>query len=215
MSRIAKIFQRYGLRTPIVACQLGIQRWLPVRNWVAVKTLRLITRGGKGRNIRLGRQVDITPGSLISIGDDVNIEHRCIFEIAVDSEGLAIGPSTWISHDFHLQVRRLVSIGANVLIGEFVSIRDTSHSYRDAHVPIRTQADISGFLIIEDDVWIGRGSLIQAKPPGIVIGRGAIIGANAVVTKSIPTMEIWGGVPARFIKRRDDTKPFSENEIEV
>lgn len=38
---------------------------------------------------------------------------------------------------------------------------------------------------------------------GISIGDGAIIGANAVVTRNIPPYEIWGGVPAKFLKNRD------------
>jgi acetyltransferase-like isoleucine patch superfamily enzyme len=201
-SRIGRVFHRYGWRTPIVTYHLCLQKLLLVRNFMAVTRLRLSTKGEKGKSILIGREVDVTPGSLLALGDEVNIGNRCIFEIGVDSGGVTIGASTWISHDFHLQGRGGVSIGANVLIGEFVSVRDTSHSYIDAHVPIRAQTDVTGSLTIEDDVWIGRGCLIQSKLPGIVIGKGAIIGANAVVTKSIPSMEIWGGVPAKFLKSR-------------
>lgn len=55
-------------------------------------------------------------------------------------------------------------------------------------------------LEIGHDVWIGANAIIL---PGCSrIGNGAIVGAGAVVTKDIPPYEIWGGVPAKFIKRR-------------
>lgn len=60
-------------------------------------------------------------------------------------------------------------------------------------------------VIIENDVWIGANSVIM---PGVKIGNGAIIGANAVVTKDVPDYAIVGGVPAKIIKYR-----FEENVI--
>ena len=59
--------------------------------------------------------------------------------------------------------------------------------------------------IIEDEVWIG-ANVVVVK--GVVIGLGAIIAAGAIVTKDIPSMEIWGGVPAKFIKKREIKKTF-------
>ena len=55
-------------------------------------------------------------------------------------------------------------------------------------------------ITIEDDVWIGAGSVITA---GVTIGRGAIIASGAVVTKDIPTKAIAAGVPAKIIKYRN------------
>lgn len=61
-----------------------------------------------------------------------------------------------------------------------------------------------GNVVIGSDVWIGRGTTIMS---GVTIGNGAVIAANSLITKDIPTYEIWGGNPARFIKKRfdDDT----------
>jgi acetyltransferase-like isoleucine patch superfamily enzyme len=53
--------------------------------------------------------------------------------------------------------------------------------------------------IIEEDVWIGHGTIILA---GVRIGKGSIIAAGSVVNKDIPSCEIWGGVPARKIRDR-------------
>ena len=52
--------------------------------------------------------------------------------------------------------------------------------------------------VINDRVWIGANVIVLR---GVTIGESAIIGAGAVVTKNIPSREIWGGVPARLIKK--------------
>jgi acetyltransferase-like isoleucine patch superfamily enzyme len=57
--------------------------------------------------------------------------------------------------------------------------------------------------IIGNDVWVGTNCLIRK---GVTIGDGSIIGMGSIVTKDIPPYEIWGGNPARLIKKRfDDT----------
>lgn len=53
--------------------------------------------------------------------------------------------------------------------------------------------------IIEDDVWVGANAVIRT---GVVIGKGSIIGSNAVVLKDVPSMSIVVGNPGRVIKNR-------------
>lgn len=53
---------------------------------------------------------------------------------------------------------------------------------------------------IGNDVWIGDN--VTILPSCTAIGNGAVVAAGAVVSKNIPPYEIWGGVPARCIKRR-------------
>jgi acetyltransferase-like isoleucine patch superfamily enzyme len=203
LNRVTQIGTRYGWRTPLVVLAVAWRRWVRVSERLTLVRFKLLTKGKKGRRIRLGRHVGFVPGSFLSLGDDLYIGDRCTFEIYVNSEArVSIGSNTWLSRDLHLQCAAQVTIGRNVLVGEFVSIRDTTHSYLDPMVPIKNQTDVSSPVIMEDDVWIGRGCLIQAKAPGIVIGRGAIVGANSVVTSSIPPMEVWGGTPAKMLKQR-------------
>jgi len=63
-----------------------------------------------------------------------------------------------------------------------------------------------GDTVLGNDVWVGAESIIM---PGVHIADGAVIAARAVVTKSIGPYEIWGGNPARLIKKR-----FSDEEIQ-
>lgn len=65
---------------------------------------------------------------------------------------------------------------------------------------------LKGDTCIGNDVWIGAESMIM---PGCQIADGAVIAARAVVTKNIGPYEIWGGNPARFIKKR-----FSDTDIQ-
>ena len=62
-------------------------------------------------------------------------------------------------------------------------------------------------VIIEDDVWCGANVTILK---GVIIGRGSVIAAGAVVTKSCPPYSIIGGVPAKIIKKR-----FTSDEISI
>lgn len=64
-----------------------------------------------------------------------------------------------------------------------------------------------GDVIIGNDVWIGRDVTIMS---GITIGDGAVIAARSVVTKNINPYELWGGNPAKLIKKR-----FSDKEIKL
>ena len=60
-----------------------------------------------------------------------------------------------------------------------------------------------GEIILGDDVWLGVNVVVLK---GVTIGRGAVVGAGAVVTKSIPSFEIWAGIPARRIGERQNAE---------
>lgn len=58
--------------------------------------------------------------------------------------------------------------------------------------------------------WIGTGAIVLQ---GVNIGDGAVIAAGAVVTKDIPAYEVWGGVPAKFIRKRTKNLDYSIGEL--
>lgn len=68
-----------------------------------------------------------------------------------------------------------------------------------AHKPCIKDANTKGPIIVEDEVWIGYGSLILS---GVTLGKGCIIAAGSVVTHDIPPYAIAGGNPAKVIKFR-------------
>jgi len=94
----------------------------------------------------------------------------------------------------------VITIGSFVNCGGNVSIWDTDFHPLNAEDRRRNEAGkiISLPIEIGDDVFIGAHSIILK---GVKIGARSIIGAGSVVTKHIPEDEIWGGNPAKFIRR--------------
>ncbi|WP_280953054.1 acyltransferase [Vibrio echinoideorum] len=92
-----------------------------------------------------------------------------------------------------------IIIGDDVMIGQYVSIRDTNHKYESNTLNMNKQGIYTSPVIIENNVWIGAGVSILA---GVKIGSGAIVAAGSVVTKDVNANEIVGGVPAKLIKYR-------------
>lgn len=136
-------------------------------------------------------------GSTITFGDNL-ILGQVFISVAPDSH-LRIGNNCGINDYSFIVSNYGVTIGDNVMIAEHVSIRDADHVFDDADLPIIQQGFVGAPIIIEDDVWIGRGVAILK---GVRIGRGAVIGANAVVNQDVPPYAIAVGVPARAIKMR-------------
>ena len=88
-----------------------------------------------------------------------------------------------------------VRIGHHVMIGPSVQIYTAAHA-------LEAEARIQGWevakpVVIEDNVWIGGGAILL---PGVTIGRNAVVGAGAVVSKSVPPNMIVAGNPARVIR---------------
>jgi acetyltransferase-like isoleucine patch superfamily enzyme len=104
-----------------------------------------------------------------------------------------------------LEIGKFTSIGADVTIRfcrEHIPDWLSTYNFQESiHTfsPKRNIERSKGNIIIGNDVWIGTGVTIM---PGVKIGNGAIIGTKAVVTKSVPDYEIWGGIPARKLKNR-------------
>ena len=94
-----------------------------------------------------------------------------------------------------------ISIGKHVLMAPNVCVMPTNHAFdrRDITIDRQRFQPSRGGVVIQDDVWIGAGAVLL---DGTHIERGAIIAAGSVVRGRVPGYQIWGGVPAVFIKER-------------
>jgi acetyltransferase-like isoleucine patch superfamily enzyme len=140
--------------------------------------------------------------SQIQIGDGVEIQRLCRIHLGdgdADKPQLTLGARVFVGQCTHLSVMQPMTVGANTIIGANCYLLTNQHRFESRTVPIRDQGYDCVPLTIGDDVWIGANCVIM---PGIIIGRGAIIGAGSVVTKDVGAYEIWGGLPARKLKDR-------------
>ncbi|MFV8819142.1 acyltransferase [Haliea sp. E17] len=119
---------------------------------------------------------------------------------------LIVGDRVMLNSGFVITSDEMVTIGNDVMIGEYVSIRDSDHTYSDIEIPMNQQGITTSPVKIEDDVWVGRGAAILK---GVTVGRGAIVAANSLVNKNVEPFSIVGGVPAKQISSRVLTKEIS------
>lgn len=151
------------------------------------------TRIGK---IRCNWPNKLILGSYCEIQDDVDFR---LWQPFSDNSYIKLGEKVFIGHACEFICNTKISIGNNCLVASKCTINDTGHEFNRNGI-INSQPITSKEIIIEDDVWIGTSCVILQ---GVTIGKGAVIAAGSIVNKSIPPYEVWGGVPARFIKKRE------------
>ena len=142
----------------------------------------------------------------ISIGDNVLVEKNCVFEAwtfpYLETHGIIIiGDSCAFGEYTHITSANKITIGSGVLTGRNVLISDNIHGHTDGSKldvnPSKREIYSKGQVVIGNNVWLSDKVAVM---PGVTIGDGAIIAANAVVTHDIPSYCIAAGVPARIIK---------------
>ena len=112
---------------------------------------------------------------------------------------VSIGYNCFINRNVYITARSEITIGSNVLIGPGVIINSGMHHYKNPNILIRDQGHHIKPITIGNDVWLGANTMIM---PGVIIGDGCVIGAGAIVTKSLPPYSVAVGVPAKIIKKR-------------
>ena len=129
-------------------------------------------------------------------GDNVTIQTGCYF---FNIDKIEIGCNVAFNQMCFIQGAGGLVIGNGVGFAHGVTIETESHQYENLNIDIADQGLLLKPVYIEDDVWVGAKATILY---GNRIKRGAIIGANAVVTKDVEEYAIVAGVPARVIKYR-------------
>lgn len=161
-------------------------------------------------NARLIRlPFDIRNRRYIKIGKNFTTGFGCrleAFPIKKESKiCLSIGDNVEINDYVHIAAVKSVRIGDNVLLASKIYISDCLHgSYsgndKDSHpnTPPNARHLSAREVIIEENVWLGEFVTVL---PGVFIGKGTIVGANSVVSRSLPENVIAVGSPAKPIKR--------------
>lgn len=152
---------------------------------------------GKGVRIMRGVTIDAR-GSAVYLGDQANICRFAVLECA--GGPIRIGARSAVGDFSNVYGQGGASIGEDVLMASGVRIVPSSHIYTDRHTPINSQGMEYKGIKISDGVWLGTNVVIL---DGVHVGHSAIVGAGAVVTKSIPALAVAAGVPAKVLRSRD------------
>lgn len=135
-----------------------------------------------GKGTYFGRDILVRPGC-VSIGVKSFVGSRC-----------------WLASR--------VQIGNYVMLAGSVAIVGGDHKYDLVGVPmILSGRDENLTTVINDDVWIGFGTIVMH---GVTIGEGAIVAAGSIITKDVLPYSIVGGAPARLIRMR-----FNESQAAI
>lgn len=140
----------------------------------------------------------------ISMGDDVGFWDLARIEAIDEWEGehftpsLEIGNHVNIGQNCHITLAEKIIIEDEVVCSARVTITDISHLTDDKEKAVLNQGIVTAPVKICKGAFVGINATIL---PGVTIGRHAIVGSNAVVTKDVPDYATVVGAPARIIKR--------------
>jgi acetyltransferase-like isoleucine patch superfamily enzyme len=137
----------------------------------------------------------VTIGKGSVIGDDAWI-NVCIRD---GKTRLVVGEAVLIGRRATLSSGTYLEVGAYTIFGPNVYLSSAEHEYDGNHLRPILQCGIDdlGSVVVEENCWLGTNVVVTGN---IVIGRGSVIGANAVVRQSVPPFAVAVGSPARVVK---------------
>lgn len=152
---------------------------------------------GAPDELRLSENISV--GNFSRLGRHLLL--RC-YKVSDVVPEIAIGTQVNIGDYSTLSCCNKIVICDGVRLGRMVMITDNAHGHTDTieelhQSPIDRPLVSKGPVYIEKNVWIGEKATIL---PGVTIGEGAIIAANAVVTHSVPPFSIAAGCPAKIVR---------------
>lgn len=168
--------------------------------------------GFVGEGSIIGRGCELQGGGQcnIHIGNNTCIAKQCILGCWINYAGvkyspkIVIGDNCSIGEYNHITSINHITIGNGVLTGRYVYISDNNHGdcyYETLLIrPSDRKLVSKGPVHIGNNVWIGDKVSILS---GVKIGDGAVIAANAVVTRDVPAYSVVGGIPARILKQNN------------
>jgi len=116
-----------------------------------------------------------------------------------DTARVRIGEGCFLNLGVQVAAHELVEIGDHCMFANGCFVTDANHRFDDLEQPITWQGFTSkGPTRIGDNVWCGANVVVTS---GVTIGRRCVIGANSVVTESIPEFSIAAGAPAKVLRR--------------
>lgn len=163
-----------------------LERLLRARLWGLRRGVSVGRRARVGRRCRLIME----PSATVVIGERSEIDDGSTLA-AYGRATVTLGDRSFVGHHCTIAARERVTIGEGTFLAELVSVRDHDH---DVSSPPSSGRVRVGPVDIGRDVWLAAKVTVVR---GVDIGDRVVVGANAVVTKSLAAGEVATGIPAR------------------
>lgn len=156
-----------------------------------------------GKFLKLGDHVYISALGKkgVFFGNNVGIGaySRIVLSTSLNNLGemIKIGNNVGIGEFAYLGGAGGLEIGDDCIVGQYLSCHPENHNYAEPNVAYRLQGVNRRGIKIGKNCWIGSKVTIL---DGVTIGDNCVIAAGSVVTKSMPSNSVIGGVPAKVIK---------------
>ena len=202
-----------AIRSVLYRLILNTNGWVAIENSVRLRFANNI-RLHDGVYLDQNTYLHACPNG-IEIGSNSLVMHGAILHVYnfrnLPNAGIKIGTDSLIGEYSVIRGQGGVEIGNRVYTSPFTQIIAVNHVFDDPNLSFVKQGITAVGIVIEDDVWLGSGSIIT---DGVCIGRGAVVAAGAVVTKDVPPHTVVAGVPARIVKSIDaETKKAGSANI--
>lgn len=159
---------------------------------------------GQKTKLQDGVYIDALSRDGVLIGDYVilgrNLRIECTGGLQAVGKGVRIGNRTSFGNDCSFGAAGGIEIGEDVVAGQYIRFHSENHNFSDLTKLIREQGVTHKGIKIGDNCWIGAGTVFL---DGSELGKGCVVGANAVVTKRFPDNVVIAGIPAKIIGYRE------------
>lgn len=181
--------------------------------------------GKVGKGVVFGHHITLRHPHKIFIGDNSFIDDYAVLDAKGEADqGIVLGQNVIIGRNTILsckggsiELRDYANISAGCsllsetkivvgtytfLAGHCYLVAGGNHSITRTDIPIMFQPSLTkGGITIEEDGWLGASVVVL---DGVSLGKGCVVGAGAVVTKSFPDYSVVAGIPAQKIRSRKD-----------
>ena len=199
-----------------------LSSWIPGALGLFLRSkLYPLLLGRVGKGVIFGRNVVLRYPHKIFLGNNVIIDDNCLIDAkGRDNHGVVIGDNVFVGRNtillctdgdifiednvsigFNSEVMsaNYVKLGKNVLISSYCFLNAATHDFQRTDIAVSQQASIGRKIVLEENVWLAANVTVL---DGITVGKDAIVGAGAVVTKDLPPLSIAVGMPAKVIRSR-------------
>lgn len=165
---------------------------------------------GKGFTVQSSCELRRSSAPYIRIGDGVRLDRHVWLNVPFPPDGkdpvLLLDDGCAVGRNCIMSARNLIHVGRNTIFAPSVLLMDHDHPECSTALGSGPRITKGGTIRIEEGCWLGFKVTVVCSEGELVIGRNSVIGANTVITRSIPPFSVVAGNPAKVVKHYEPSK---------